>query len=637
MNEKVFVKSEWIWNGNEFGENEYSEFFDKFCWENGQVMFNISVRGDYTLFINGEFVASNQYGDFEHYKVYDELDITKYLKNGENDVAVLVWYFGKSGQRYFTEKPGLIYEILNDDNIIAFSSRLVQSRKSKAYINGSEKKISPQLGYSFSYNASCDDEWIKGKLVDFSESVVFDGTKGFYKRPNKKLQLDKIVKGTITRRDNKYIVDMGREIVGLCSFSFISPKAQNVEIFYSEVLRDGIVKRGAGAYNFSFDYTAKEGKNTYTNYMLRISGRYIEFDSEEPLEFEYAGIIPQYYPVKERKMEFENPLDKDIYDISVNTLKLCMMEHYVDTPWREQCLYTYDSRNQMIYGFYAFEDGNTEYARSNFLLMSKDRREDGLLSLNFPSGSNIFTIPAFSLHYVIAVKEYLEYSNDLTLAEETFEKMESILRVFQNRQKDGLVYNFSGDNYWNFYDWTKYANLGLEGKDEPDFIINSLFVMAMNAFDAICERLGRENVYMGEAEKVTEKAREFFYDSEKGAFMVLKNDEEAIELANSLAIVSGIADEKMAVEICEKLAGGEFLDSTLSMKPYKYDALLKVDKEKYNDIILNEIRETFKVMLDSGSSTVWEVVEGDAAFKDNGSVCHGWSANPVYYYNLLSL
>ena len=36
-----------------------------------------------------------------------------------------------------------------------------------------------------------------------------------------------------------------------------------------------------------------------------------------------------------------------------------MMEHYVDTPWREQCLYAFDARNQMLCGYYAFENGIT--------------------------------------------------------------------------------------------------------------------------------------------------------------------------------------------------------------------------------------------------------------------------------------
>jgi hypothetical protein len=37
-------------------------------------------------------------------------------------------------------------------------------------------------------------------------------------------------------------------------------------------------------------------------------------------------------------------------------------------------------------------------------------------------------------------------------------------------------------------------------------------------------------------------------------------------------------------------------------------------------------------MIETG--TVWETIDGKAAFDNAGSLCHGWSATPIYYYNL---
>ena len=70
------------------------------------------------------------------------------------------------------------------------------------------------------------------------------------------------------------------------------------------------------------------------------------------------------------------------------------------------------------------------------------------------------------------------------------------------------------------------------------------------------------------------------------------------------------------------------------MKPFKYDALIRTDREKYTDTVLSEIGDTYKVMVDSG--TVWETIDGAKAFDNAGSLCHGWSAMPVYYYDLLT-
>ena len=88
----------------------------------------------------------------------------------------------------------------------------------------------------------------------------------------------------------------------------------------------------------------------------------------------------------------------------------------------------------------------------------------------------------------------------------------------------------------------------------------------------------------------------------------------------------------MAKQLAQRVADNEFLPCSFSMKCFKYDALLKVDEE-YKDVILAEIRTAYKKMLDEGSDTVWETDEGAAAFDHAGSLCHGWSAIPVYYYH----
>jgi hypothetical protein len=41
-------------------------------------------------------------------------------------------------------------------------------------------------------------------------------------------------------------------------------------------------------------------------------------------------------------------------------------------------------------------------------------------------------------------------------------------------------------------------------------------------------------------------------------------------------------------------------------------------------------------MLENGATSFWETIEGEAAFDKAGSLCHGWSALPVYYYNILN-
>ena len=74
---------------------------------------------------------------------------------------------------------------------------------------------------------------------------------------------------------------------------------------------------------------------------------------------------------------------------------------------------------------------------------------------------------------------------------------------------------------------------------------------------------------------------------------------------------------------------------SLSMVCFKYDAWLKMDKEKYTPIIFEDIDKTYTTMIEFGSTTVWETDLGESDFDNAGSLCHGWSALPIYYYHTL--
>ena len=140
----VFEKAKWIWIENKSEKNTYGEFYSRFV-TGSHTKINISCDGDYTLFVNGKYVASNQYGDYEHYKIYDTIDLTDYTTDGENHLAILVWHFGESNSRYVLSTPAVIFEVYNESGIILSSDKNVLSRKSHAYKSGEVKKYQLSL------------------------------------------------------------------------------------------------------------------------------------------------------------------------------------------------------------------------------------------------------------------------------------------------------------------------------------------------------------------------------------------------------------------------------------------------------------------------------------------------------------
>jgi hypothetical protein len=257
-----------------------------------------------------------------------------------------------------------------------------------------------------------------------------------------------------------------------------------------------------------------------------------------------------------------------------------------------------------------------------------DRRDDGLLSICYPCGVDL-TIPSFSLYYIISLYEYLKYTGDKSIIFESNDKINEIIGTFINNSENGLVKRFGKECHWNFYDWTEYLSGSLykaeEAKSDPN--INLLFIIALKAYKEICKIVGLDFNYEDKINEVSKNVVLKFYDEKEGIFLFDKDGK--LELTNALGVLSGALNDSQNAIIAKKIAGKELISSSLSMKCFAYDALLSVD-EGYKDYILNEIRENYARMIETG--TAWETVIGTEDFNGSGSLCHGWSSIPIYYY-----
>ena len=441
-------------------------------------------------------------------------------------------------------------------------------------------------------------------------------------------------KEILNEGNTHFIFDLGCEAVGLLSLSLECDCETELLIAYGELLKDGSVKRRLGARDFSVEYKTTIGCQQYTNYMLRLACRYLEIWTPQPVFFKEIGIIPQFYPIVENSYDFLSGVERDIYKICLNTLKLCMMEHYVDCPWREQNLYAFDSRNQMLCGYYALLGQNKEYARANLILISQDRRDDGLLSICYPCGVDL-TIPSFSLYYILSIKEYMSHTGDLSIFERVDSKLREIISTFLNNRENGLACKFSGTNHWAFYDWSYHleGNIFHEEDRASDFMINALLALALSSYKEICAFASLPFMYEMELCEIRELSDKAFYDEKSGLYFLSEKAREPLALANALAICSGIAPRDRWERISKALTDGSLPMPSLSMTCFIYDALLLTSKEKYKDYILEKIKSDYSQMIESG--TVWETALGESDFDSAGSLCHGWSAIPIYYYHKL--
>ena len=160
-----------------------------------------------------------------------------------------------------------------------------------------------------------------------------------------------------------------------------------------------------------------------------------------------------------------------------------------------------------------------------------------------------------------------------------------------------------------------------------------MFVLALQNLREIDKKLGKSFAYETLLEESKQYTKEAFYNSEIGLYSMTIEGNEYTVLGNSLAIIAGLTTQAENQYICEKIANGELSDCSLSMKIFKYDALLTTDKEKWRGHVRNEIRREYGKMIEQGD-TVWETIAGASDFDNAGSLCHGWSAIPILYLDI---
>lgn len=633
------------------------QYFETEICENAAIQ--ISADTDYVLHINGEFVGCGGWRTFPPKRAYDEYEITNLLKNGKNEVFVTAYYQNKSSSTYCHGEPGVAFAIEIGKRLI-LSGEETEVRAHPYYKSGEMEMITGQLGYSFVYDASAaETEWEEC-------CIKKDFFVQYFKRPVKKLELREAshtIKtcGVLKREsedgtpamqmqgdflsfrepteifDNEgklryqkdgayFVIDLGENRAGYFEMSLTADKGTVIDIGYGEHLEDMRVRTSVGGRNFAVRYIAKQGRQHFREYFKRFGCRYIEIHITKmkgDISFEKIGFWEAKYPLERcAQVEIDDRFFNKLYDVSVKTLTMCMHEHYEDCPWREQALYAYDSYVQMLCGYYAF--GEYEFARASLELLAESRKPNGLLGLTAP-GEASMTIPSFSLAWIMSLEKYVLFSGDVDFGKKYIETARKILDFFELH--NGIVINKNGEEYWNFIEWSD-GLWGDKNDDAPcDAATNFYYLLAVKAYNRLsgyCECAP----YFEDTELIKKRIYEEFFDADTGYYVTRKNDSRLHELTQAFAIVS---DMPHADDIAKSLTQKEngLVKVTLSTSMFKYDALLKYETV-YAKYVLDDIFEVYSKMIFGGADTLWETSVGAADFENAGSLCHAWSAVPIY-------
>jgi len=701
----------WVWPASlGDGPNQYVQFRHDFVLSGAaaDAVLRISADSNYALWVNGQFVDYGQYHDYPDRKTYDELTVGHLLAAGANSLCVLTHYQGEGSFQYLKGVPGLAYALSGAGETVTSGCR-TRWRVSPCYQQGPIAHVSPQLGLTFSYDASaCADDWVSrdfhmgGDWTVIAEEDITPVTErpiigarpirklrmggrlpvrvvaqGVFHAPEtspaatvaEQMQAVKLSEGgadlpealpssggivfsaqALHGADGFYLMlDLGREEAGLLDTEVEAEAGTVLDVAWGEHLVDGRVRASLGGRNFASRYVCGEGRQQFRHRFLRLAGRFLQIhisNISDRFVLHYAGLLAVEYPVQQQG-SFKSSVDLDnrIYQTSVRTLHLCMHEHYEDCPWREQALYAMDMRNQALCGYYCF--GDYDFPAASLDLLGKGLKADGYLELCAPAEIPI-TIPCFSMAWIMALADLLMYSGGLPAARRHLPEVRKMLGAYQATVTDGLLPCPQGSRYWHFYEWAE----GLDGAGERGFDVlertrfdaplNLFYCLALQAASllaGVCGESEEAEDYSAQAARVSSGVHRMFWDGNAGLYRTYSTETlHYAELTQALALVAGVCPPELAPRLRERLAAadGTMVQTTISYSIYKYQALLQ-DAERYGQHAFDEIRRDWGHMLECGATSFWETIKGEADFGGAGSLCHGWSGIPVYFYHAFVL
>lgn len=628
----------WIWTES-CAEDSYVAFRKTFTLEQAVPTATafISAADKYVLWVNGELVVldgSLKRGPTPYDSYYDTVELTN-LKQGENTIALLVAFNGRSGDGSIVPvlvdeegdeytQAGLIFEldaggttICSDSSWKAarhtgYKNRVTAGADYPGYSQSSmlaERNVyfdaRDDLG-DFMAEGYNDSEWEDATPVSKAGELPFGD---LYSAMIQPIRFQDIVDfsnsasyvGTPLTQDTTLVLDLPGNIQFTPYFELEAPAGKKLT-FYTDTYTD---KQELP--NFKDTYVTAEGTQRYENYPWR-SGSKLIIEAEAGVTFTRLGYRASGFNGEQvGSFTSSDPGLDQLWQESLNTLAICMRDTYMDCPERERGPYMGDASNEIDAALYSYDQGGLDLTEKAILACVAWTRTDGAIPSRAPSVKPQ-EIPNQSLIFMTSVYHYWLHSGDRETAEAYCNAFLNYLRLVE--MENGLpVYR---DGSWTWDDWGD--------RIDTQLLQTGIYYYALNVTKSLADDLGitEGTEFLAERmDSMRENWRAVYY-TEEG--FKSPDSKYVDDRANAMLALSGLAGEKDWPLITDVIM------STYQASPFieKYvlEALCVMGRI---DLALQRMRDRYAPMLNDEYDTLWETFDGET-----GTVNHGWTAAPLY-------
>ena len=620
---KTDWSAEWIWDKENLTEKNVWMCFDKrLSLKNipKELIAHISADSKYWLYINGETVVYEgnvKRGPDKNSGYYDSVDISPYLKEGENRICALVWYWDNETSYSYSgsRQGGFIFEAINDD-ISIISDKSWKVKRNNAYIDSALYPPNYRLPeYSIYFDAREDmADWLSADydVSNWEDATEYalggEGAYGkLYPRGIPFLK-DYGLKDYVNSKDyENYTVNklFGEKITVDIPYNAQLTPYLKITAPAGKKIRITTENTAIGA--VSTTYITKEGEQEFETPGW-FNGEHITYKIPKgvtviSLKYRETGYNSAFSGDFRCNDEFLNSL----WQKSLRTLYVTMRDNFMDCPDRERAQWWGDVTSEMIMTMYSMDSNSYLLYQKGVEAMLSHIDGTKVLQTVVPINGDYFELPVQQLAGIVGFLTYYEYTGDKAFVEKVYNASIDYLKLWEIGENN-LVVHRSGS--WDWPDWGKKADMTA--------IENAWVYYALSSVQKMAEIIGETDdlEFIKERKDTISKGYKALW-TEEG--FRSEDAKKCDDRANALAVLAGLAEKEQYDTIKAVLTSTK--NSSPYMEYYVLEALCKMGEYEAAD---NRIKERYEDMVNKDYSTLWEFWNSW-----QGTMNHAWSGGPL--------
>lgn len=578
----------------------------------------IAVDSKYWMWINGKpviFEGGLKKGPKRDGSYCDEVDIAPFLRKGENKIAILLWYFGKSGFSHLDSGAAQLY----------FDCPAIGTESGTDWLC----RIHPSYG-------TCQEFIPNYRLPE--SSVIFDATKdipGWQTSDTQGFEPAVAIGSRLGEFETRPIPQW--KDFGVKKAKFIHKKGEGCDTLVARLpynmqmtpvitLKDSHgghnVKiqtnhiKGGGEYTVRGEYITKPGVQTYEQ-LSWMNGEEIHIIvpagvGVKSIKYRETGYNADF----DGKFVCDDPYINRFWEKAMHTLYVNMRDTYYDCPDRERAQWWGDATLLSAECQYILSPDAHLLTRKGIREICNWQKPDGTVFAPIP-GNWDKELPAQMLAAVgeAGFWTYFMNTGDIGTINYAYPTLKKYLSVW-TIEENGLTGIHEGG--WNWGDWGRNRDIRL--------IQSAWYYMALGAACKMAALTGNDADIPAYKLKMNGIKTAFNDICWTGtAYRHPDYKEVTDDRVQALAVVSGIADKDKYPAIFEVFKTQEH--ASPYMEKYVMDALFDMGEGKY---AIDRFKRRFEAMvMDTEFTTLWEGWGVLGQGYGGGSSNHAWSGGAV--------